>query len=194
VRALPVPPGYRIGVAGEKEEMDKTFNRLVIIFGVILVGLVGLLILQLRTIRRVIVVMISVPLSTIGAAIALKIGGYSFSFMAFLGVISLAGLAIRNTVVWIEFVEHARDDGMAMGDAVIRAGIYRLRPIALTTVTAVGGLVPLALFGGALFEPMAWAIIVGLSLVTVFTLIVIPVCYSLMMPDRHVPIRGGSES
>jgi multidrug efflux pump subunit AcrB len=194
IRAIPLPPGYRIGMAGEKEEMDKTFNRLILIFGVIIAGLIGLLVLQLSTIRRVIIVMISVPLSAIGAAIALKIGGYSFSFMAFLGIISLAGLAIRNTVVWIEFVEHARGEGMVMDDAVIRAGIYRLRPIMLTTVTAVGGLLPLALFGGALFEPMAWAIIVGLTLVTVFTLIVIPVCYSLMMPDRHVPIRGGVES
>jgi multidrug efflux pump len=194
IRALPLQPGYRIGVAGEKEEMDKTFNRLVIIFGVIIVGLMGLLILQLRTVRRMLVVMISVPLSTIGAAIALKIGGYSFGFMAFLGIISLAGLAIRNTVVWIEFVERARDGGTPMNDAVIRAGIFRLRPIMLTTIAAVGGLVPLALFGGALFEPMAWAIIVGLTLVTVFTLIVIPVCYSLVMPRKHVSIRGGAES
>jgi multidrug efflux pump subunit AcrB len=190
VRALRLPAGYRVGFGGEKEEMDKTFNRLLAIFGLILAGLVGILMLQVRTIRRMLIVMLSVPLSTIGAAIALKIGGYSFSFMAFLGVISLAGMAIRNTVVWVEFVEHARDDGMAMSDAVIRAGIYRLRAIALTTVTSIGGLVPLALFGGALFEPMAWAIIAGLALVTVFTLIVIPVCYDLLMPDRHVPIRG----
>jgi multidrug efflux pump subunit AcrB len=193
VRALELPPGYSVDAAGEKQEMDKTFNRLVVIFGVIIVGLVGLLVLQLSTIRRTLIVLISVPLSSIGAAIALKLGGYSFSFMAFLGVISLAGLAIRNTVVWIEFVEHARGEGAAMADAVIRAGIYRLRPILLTTVTTIGGLVPLALFGGALFEPMAWAIIVGLALVTVFTLIVIPVCYALMMPDRHVPIGGGAE-
>lgn len=188
IRALPLPPGYRVDFAGEKEEMDKTFERLVIIFGVIIVGLAAVLILQLRTVRRVLVVMISVPLSAVGAAIALKLGGYSFSFMAFLGVISLAGLAIRNTVVWIEFVERARDGGMGMDDAVIRAGIYRLRPIMLTAVAAVGGLVPLALFGGTLFEPMAWAIIVGLSLVTVFTLIVVPVCYAMIMPDAHVPI------
>jgi multidrug efflux pump subunit AcrB len=190
IRALRLPPGYRIDVAGEKEELDKTFERLVIIFGVIIVGLVGVLILQLKTLRRTLIVMLSVPLSSIGAAIALKLGGYSFSFMAFLGVISLAGLAIRNTVVWIEFVERARDAGMPMGDAVVRAGIFRLRPIMLTATAAVGGLVPLALYGGALFEPMAWAIIVGLSLVTVFTLIVIPACYALIMPDAHVPIDG----
>ena len=190
IRALPLPPGYRIDVAGEKEELDKTFKRLVIIFGVIIAGLVGVLILQLKTFRRTLIVMLSVPLSSIGAAIALKLGGYSFSFMAFLGVISLAGLAIRNTVVWIEFVEHARDAGMAMEDAVVRAGIFRLRPIMLTAIAAVGGLVPLALFGGALFEPMAWAIIVGLSLVTVFTLIVIPVCYARWMPEKHVLIGG----
>ena len=83
--------------------------------------------------------------------------------------------------MWIEFAELERATGEAVREAVIKAGIYRLRPILLTTVTTVGGLFPLALFGGVLFEPMAWAMIVGLSLVTVFTLVSIPVFYSFAM-------------
>lgn len=183
VRALDFPPGYDVEIAGEKYEMDKSFRELTVVFGVILISLIALLIYQLGTLRRTLVVMLSVPLATVGAAIGLFVGGYSFSFMAFLGVISLAGMAIKNSVVWIEFVEQARKEGDTIDQAVTKAGIYRLRPIMLTTVTTVGGLFPLALFGGVLFESMAWAMIVGLSLVTVFILISVPVFYSLIMKE-----------
>ncbi len=181
VQALKFPPGYKVEIAGEKYEMDKTFRELGIVFGVIVVSLIMLLVFQLGTLRKAFVVMLTVPLSTVGAALGLYLGGYSFSFMAFLGVISLVGMAIKNSVVWIEFAEQERAKGEAVREAVIKAGIYRLRPILLTTVTTVGGLFPLALFGGVLFEPMAWAMIVGLSLVTVFTLVSIPVFYSFAM-------------
>jgi len=183
VRALDLPHGYDVEIGGEKHEMDKSFRELTIVFAVIVVGLIALLVYQLGTMRRTLVVMASVPLATVGAAIGLFVGGYSFSFMAFLGVISLAGMAIKNSVVWIEFVEQARGQGDSIEEAVAKAGIYRLRPIMLTTVTTVGGLFPLALFGGVLFESMAWAIIVGLSLVTIFTLVSIPVLYAVVMPQ-----------
>jgi multidrug efflux pump subunit AcrB len=90
-------------------------------------------------------------------------------------------MAIKNAVVWIEYVEDARSGGMSLDDAVVNAGIYRLRPILLTAATTVGGLFPLALFGGVLFEPMAWAMIVGLSLVTFFALVSVPVFYTFFM-------------
>ncbi|MCU0663742.1 MAG: efflux RND transporter permease subunit [Myxococcota bacterium] len=183
INGLSLPPGYRLALAGEKKEMDKVFGELLIVFGVILLGLIGLLMLQLKTARRTLLVLLSVPLSVIGAAGGLYYGGYSFSFTAFLGVISLAGMALKNSVVWIEFVEQARAAGMPMAEAIVKAGIYRLRPIFLTTATTVGGLVPLALFGGVLFEPMAWAIIAGLSVVTALTLLVMPVLYTLIMPN-----------
>lgn len=188
VKQLRLPAGYRIEMAGEKKEMDKAFGELVVVFGVILVSLLGLLMLQLKTARRTFVVLLSIPLSVIGAAMGLYYGGYSFSFMAFLGVISLAGMALKNSVVWIEFVEQARDRGMPVAEAVIKAGIYRLRPIFLTAATTVGGLVPLALFGGVLFEPMAWAMIAGLSVVTVLTLLVMPVLYAMIMPGDKKPL------
>jgi multidrug efflux pump subunit AcrB len=180
---LKLPPGYRFEVAGEKEEMDDAFKQLLVVFGVIIVSLLILLVVQLGTLRKTMIVLISVPLSMVGAALGLYLGGYSFSFMVFLGVISLAGMAIKNSVVWIEYVEQSRAEGNTVNEAVILAGIFRLRPIMLTAATTVGGLLPLAMFGGVLFESMAWAMIVGLSIVTIFTLIVIPVCYSLLSKD-----------
>jgi multidrug efflux pump subunit AcrB len=82
-------------------------------------------------------------------------------------------------------VEQARERGAALHEAVVEAGLARLRPILLTTVTTVGGLIPLALFGGVLFESMAWSMIAGLSWATLLTLVVIPVFYSLLLPDKQ---------
>ena len=198
IASLRVPSGYRIEVAGEKEEMDKAFGELLEVFGLIVAGLVAILVIQLGTLRKTAVVLSAIPLSLFGVGIALVTGGFSFSFMAFLGVVSLAGMVIKNAVVWVEFAEQARHRGTPMREAVIESGIRRLRPILLTTVTTVGGLVPLALFGGVLFEPMAWSMIAGLSWATVLTLVAVPVLYSLLVPERAStsltqpgkPIRG----
>ncbi|MDZ4206485.1 efflux RND transporter permease subunit, partial [Rhodoferax sp.] len=115
----------------------------------------------------------------------LLVGGYSFSFMVFLGVVSLAGMVIKNAIVWVEFVEQARERGAALHEAVIEAGLARLRPILLTTVTTVGGLVPLALFGGVLFESRVWSMIAGLTWATLLTLVVIPVLYYALYWRRN---------
>lgn len=181
IRALDLPPGYGVDVAGEKEEMDRAFHDLMVVFAVILVSLTLLLVLQFRSLNRAIVVLAVVPLSVLGASLGLALGGFSFSFMAFIGVVSLAGMVIKNSVVWVEFVERSRRDGASMREAVVEAGLRRLRPIVLTTVTTVGGLLPLAVFGGVLFEPMAWAMIGGLLVATILTLVVIPVLYTLLV-------------
>jgi multidrug efflux pump subunit AcrB len=185
VESLNLPPGYRVEVAGEKAEMDKAFGELLMVFGLIVAGLVIILVLQLGTLRRTAVVLLSIPLALLGVGVALVVGGYSFSFMVFLGVVSLAGMVIKNAIVWVEFVEQARERGAALHEAVVEAGLARLRPILLTTVTTVGGLIPLALFGGVLFESMAWSMIAGLSWATLLTLVVIPVFYSLLLPDKQ---------
>ena len=184
IDTLNLPPGYRVEIAGEKAEMDKAFGELLKVFGLIVGGLIFILVLQLGTLRKTLIVLLSIPLALLGVGVALVVGGYSFSFMAFLGVVSLAGMVIKNAVVWVEFVEVQRHAGVAVSDAVIEAGLRRLRPILLTTVTTVGGLIPLALFGGVLFEPMAWSMIAGLSWATILTLLGLPVFYSLILPDR----------
>jgi multidrug efflux pump len=97
---------------------------------------------------------------------------------------------VKNGVVWIDCVEQRRQMGDSLRESVIRAGIYRLRPILLASVTTIGGLLPLALFGGVLFEPMAYAMIGGLALVTVYTLVVIPVFYMLIVPNETVLDRS----
>ncbi|MBL6975340.1 MAG: efflux RND transporter permease subunit, partial [Deltaproteobacteria bacterium] len=129
---------------------------------------------------RAMTILFSVPLALIGAVLGLYFSGNSFSFMAFLGVVSLAGMVIKNAVVWVEFVDRALEQGQDLKSAIVDAGLKRARPILLTAGTTIGGLLPLALFGGILWEGMAWAMAVGLAMATALTLVVIPIVFYLM--------------
>ena len=184
IQKLELEPGYRIDIAGEKEEMDRAFRELLVVFGVILAALIGLLVLQFGTLKCAFLVLLAVPFSVIGASVGLYVGGYSFSFAAFLGLVSLAGIVIKDSVVLVDCVERTRAQGFPLEESLIKAGVYRIRPILLTTVTTIGGLFPLALFGGVMFKPMANAMIGGMSLATVLTLIVIPIFYSIIIRNK----------
>lgn len=180
IQALELPPGYSVESEGEEKERNKAFGQLLVVFALIIVGLLFMLTIQFRSIKQAAAILFSVPLAVIGAVLGLYFSGNSFSFMAFLGVVSLAGMVIKNAVVWAEFVDRALAEGHAFREALIEAGIMRLRPILLTALTTIGGLIPLALFGGVLWEGMAWAMIVGLALATVLTLYVIPIVFYLL--------------
>ncbi len=184
IEQIALPEGYEIEVGGERESMSKAFGELIKVFFIIVAAITLLLLFQFGGLRETIIILISVPQAIIGAMIGLLCGGYSISFMAFLGVVSLAGMVIKNAVVWMEFVIDARKEGLSIREAVIEAGIKRLRPILLTSVTTIGGLIPLALFGGILFEPMAWSMVVGLALSTVLILILLPVFYSVFFREK----------
>lgn len=174
---ISLPPGYALESSGEEAERNKAFGELLMIFGLIIGLLVLMLTIQFSSIKRALAILMTVPLAIIGAILGLYFSGNSFSFMAFLGVISLAGIVIKNAVVWVEFVDKSLAQGNPLSAAIIEAGRYRLRPILLTAATTIGGLVPLAIFGGVLWEGMAWAMIVGLALATVLTLVVNPIIY-----------------
>ena len=184
IEALELPPGYAVRSEGEQKEREKVFGELTVIFALIIGALLLMLTIQFNAIKQALAILVSVPLAIIGAVLGLYWSGNSFSFMAFLGVISLAGMVIKNAVVWVEFVDRALADGHDLAAAIIDAGIKRFRPIILTAATTIGGLIPLALFGGVLWEGMAWAMIVGLALATVLTLFVIPVIYFMLFKRR----------
>jgi multidrug efflux pump subunit AcrB len=185
IRALDLPPGYTVTSEGEEKERNDAFGQLLVVFALIIVGLLFMLTIQFRSIRQAAAILFSVPLAIIGAVLGLFFSGNSFSFMAFLGVVSLAGMVIKNAVVWAEFVDRAVEEGHAFREALVQAGIMRLRPILLTALTTIGGLIPLALFGGVLWEGMAWAMIVGLALATVLTLYVIPIVFYLLFRRQY---------
>ncbi len=177
LKDVTLPDGYNIQVAGEEQERKKNFAQLLVVFGLIIALLLIMLVIQFGSMKQALVILFSVPLAFIGAVGGLWLSGNSFGFMAFLGVVSLAGMVIKNAVVWVEFVDQSLANGADLTDAIVQAGQKRLRPILLTAATTIGGLFPLALFGGALWEGMAWAMIIGLTVATVLTLVVIPIIY-----------------
>ena len=148
--------------------------------GVVLIF--GILVTQFNSFRQSCIVMITVPLSFIGVVIGMWACGFPFSLATFIGLVSLTGIVVNDAIVMVDFTNQARRRGLPLREAIIEAGVNRLRPVMLTTVTTIGGLLPLLLnlSGGAEFwQPLTAAVVFGLAFATVLTLVVIPVCYSI---------------
>ena len=128
----------------------------------------------------------AVPFGIVGGLIGLLIFRSTFGFMAFLGVASLAGLIISHVIVLFDFIEEMRLEGEPLRQAVVDAGLARLRPVLVTVLACVGGLIPLAMSGGPLWEPMCYVQIVGMLVATVVTLVLVPVLYVIFVEDLHL--------
>jgi multidrug efflux pump subunit AcrB len=175
-----LPEGYRLGVGGELETSGNAQGALVkflpMAFGAILL----LMLWQFSSFRKVLIIAITIPLCLIGAVVGLLVSQATFGFMSIMGLLALAGIITNNAVLLLERIEDERNEGLAHYDAVVMASLKRLRPIVMTKLTCILGLVPLMLFGGELWYAMAVVIIGGLALGTVLTLGVIPVVYSVL--------------
>ena len=174
--------GVKATFTGENEERDKNFTHLVncMLIGVILIF--AILVLQFNSFRQSIVVLMTVPLSFIGVVVGMWVCGYPFSLASFIGLVSLTGVVVNDAIVVVDFINQSRRRGLPVQEAIVEASINRLRPVCLTTITTIGGLLPLFLniSGGAEFwQPLTGAVIFGLAFASMLTLIVIPVGYSL---------------
>jgi multidrug efflux pump subunit AcrB len=172
--------GYRWELGGEVETSGEANASIMAKLPIALLVIIMLLVIQFNSIRRPIIILLTIPLGVIGVTIGLLVARSSFGFMAFLGIIALAGIVINNAIVLIDRIEiESRQRGLEPRCAIIEAAQRRLRPILLTTATTVCGLVPLWLGGGPMWEPMAIAIIFGLLFATLLTLGLVPVLYAL---------------
>ena len=181
---LDLPAGYRWEVGGEPEDQAEANEKLFSMVPISLAGIVLLLIAQFNSFRKAGIILATIPLILIGGSIGLLIMNAAFGFMVILGFFSLAGIVINNGIVLIDRIEIEESKGRDPYDAVVQACLARLRPILMTTLTTVLGLVPLILFGGALFYGMASVIAYGLIVATVLTLGFVPVLYTLLMRVR----------
>ena len=139
-----------------------------------------LFIWQFNSFRKLIVILATIPFTLIGVVIALKATGTPFSFMATFGVLALFGIIVNNAVLLLEQIEHGLSEGLARHEALVGAAMQRLRPIVMTKVTCIAGLVPLMLFAGPLWKGMAIGMIGGLALGTLVTLGLIPLLYEVL--------------
>lgn len=139
-----------------------------------------LLVAQFNSFRQPFVIALSLPFGLVGAVVGLWLTGYPFGFMAFLGLDSLTGIVVNDAILLMDFINVLRKEKKSKREAVLEAGRIRFRPVMLTTIPTVGGLLPLAVRGGSLWGPMGNVIIFGLSLSTLLTLIIIPIMYEVM--------------
>jgi multidrug efflux pump subunit AcrB len=206
---MDVPAGYRVNYAGEQEEQQKAtaFLGKAFLIAIFLIALV--LITQFNSVSQTFIVMTSVVLSLTGVFVGLMVTATPFGIiMTGIGVISLAGVVVNNAIVLIDYINQLRQKGMVLHDALVKAGTVRFRPVMLTAMTTILGLLPMAVgvsfdfssfsweIGGESAEwwgPMAIAVIFGLAVATLLTLIVVPVLYSLFarlkdyMSERFSP-------
>ncbi|MBL4721261.1 MAG: efflux RND transporter permease subunit [Alphaproteobacteria bacterium] len=187
--ALDLPAGYRFEIAGELKDQNEANSNLFGFLPLAIAAIVLLLIGQFNSIRKASVILATVPLILIGGTLGLLVMNAANGFMVLLGFFSLAGILINNGIVLVDRIETELKAGREPLDAVIAACLARLRPILMTTLTTVLGLVPLILFGGALFYGMASVIAFGLVVATLITLGFVPALYTLLfrIPTRNAP-------
>jgi multidrug efflux pump subunit AcrB len=178
-----LPPGYTLEIGGEYEEQVSGFRELSIVMAVSVMLIYFALVFQFRSAIKPILVFAAIPYGMAGAVVSLAIMGQPFGFMGFLGVASLVGVIVSHVVVLFDFIEEAHERGESLREALLDAGIVRLRPVMITVGATVLGLVPLAMHGGPLWEPLCYAQIGGLSIATFVTLLLVPVMYSIFVLD-----------
>ena len=180
---LQLPAGYEIQIAGEAEKEQEAFGggfMTVVIATVFLFIMV--LILEFRTFKSTLIVLSVIPLGIIGGVVMLWLSGNTMSFVAIIGFIGLAGVEVKNSILLVDFTNQLREQGMPLKQAIREAGELRFLPIVLTSLTAIGGLIPIALNSNPLVSPLALVIIGGLISSTLLSRIVTPVVYLLIPP------------
>jgi multidrug efflux pump subunit AcrB len=184
--ARTLPPGYRIEYGGEQEKQEEGFADLMVVLAISVAAILLMLVIQFESASKPLIVMTSVPFGVLGAVAALWVMNAPFGFMAFLGVISLVGVVVSHIIVLFDFIEEEREHGAPLEEALLDAGIMRLRPVLITVAATVIALFPLATHGGPLWEPMCYAQIGGLTAATFVTLLLVPVVYSVFVLDLRL--------
>ncbi|NOQ63634.1 MAG: MMPL family transporter, partial [Methyloprofundus sp.] len=179
--SLDLPAGYHWELGGELEDSAEAQGYLFEYMPICFILIAVLLVWQFNSFRRASIILITIPLTFIGAVLGLLVMNAPFGFMVILGLLSLAGIIINNGIVLLDRIESEAKEGKTLYRAIISAAIARFRPILMTTLTTMLGLLPLILSKDPLFYGMACVIAFGLLVGTVLTLVIVPVLYSLFM-------------
>ena len=183
-----LPPGYRIDLGGSIEESNKANGALFSMFPIMILVMLTVLMAQVQSFRKMLLIFGIAPLGIIGAVASLHLFQAPFGFVALLGVIALAGMDMRNSVILVDQIEQDIRQGLSPWQAVIESSVRRARPVILTAATAILAMVPLT--SSVFWGPMAMAIMGGLSIATFLTLINLPAIYVLLFgikPDLKAP-------
>lgn len=179
---LRLPEGFKLIPAGEIESMRESFGGIGTAILIAVFGIFAILILEFRTFKSTLIVLSVIPLGIIGGLLMLWLTGYDLSFAAAIGFVALIGIEIKNSILLVDFTNQLRQQGTPLEEAIIRAGEIRFLPVLLTTFTAIGGLLPIALSRSGLYSPLAFVIIGGLITSTLLARLVTPVMYKIIPP------------
>ncbi len=182
MNAFSLPAGYSYEMGGEVETRKDSFGGFMSIIIVTMFLFVAVLVLEFKTFKSTLIVLSVIPLGVVGAAVGLWLTGNSLSFVAIIGMIALAGIEVKNTILLVDFTNQLREQGKTLDEAIREAGEIRFLPIVLTSLTAIGGLIPIAISTNPLIAPLAIVLIGGLISSTLLSRIVTPIIYKLMPP------------
>ncbi|WP_257656899.1 efflux RND transporter permease subunit [Parapedobacter lycopersici] len=180
--ALPLPAGYHYEMGGEVESREQSFGGFGTVILITVFLFIAVLVLEFKTLKSTLIVLSVIPLGIVGAVLALLATGNTLSFVATIGLVALAGIEVKNTILLVDFTNQLRREGMELDAAIEQAGEMRFLPIILTSLTAIGGLLPIAWSSNPLISPLAIVMIGGLISSTLLSRVVTPVVYKLMPP------------
>jgi multidrug efflux pump subunit AcrB len=178
-----LPPGYELEIGGEHEQQLEGFGELALVMLISVIMIFLALVVQFKHAIKPFLVFAAIPYGMMGALAALWVMGAPFGFTAFLGVASLIGVIVSHVIVLFDFIEEKHAEGAPLQQALLDAGIMRLRPVLITVGATVIALFPLAAHGGPLWEPLCYAQIGGLTVATFVTLLLVPVLYAIFVLD-----------
>jgi multidrug efflux pump subunit AcrB len=186
LEAYPMPSGYSYTIGGELKSRDESFGGMTNAILIAVLSIFSVLVLQFRSIKQPLIVFLAIPFAVTGMIWALYISGNTFSFTAFIGLTSLVGIVVNNSIILVDYTNKLRQGGRSLREALQQAAETRLTPIVLTAFTTIGGLLPLTLKGGTLWAPLGWTIIGGLLVSTLMTLVIVPVFYQLLERGKEI--------
>ena len=192
VNNIEVPRGYKIVIGGENEEVQRSFNSLVMALLIAMALVYMIMAAQFESLLHPFTIMFSIPMAFVGVIVILFVCGQTLNVMSGIGLIILFGIAVNDSIIMVDFINQRRREGMELKEAVIDSGLKRIRPILMTTITTILGLLPMAVGFGAgaeLRKPLALTVIGGLFTATVLTLIIIPVLYTILENIKTAVIK-----
>jgi multidrug efflux pump subunit AcrB len=189
-----LPPGYKMSIGGEREQRLKGFRDLAVVMAVSVIAIFLALVAQFKHAIKPLLVFSAIPFGMVGALAALWVMNAPFGFIAFLGIASLIGVIVSHVIVLFDFVEEKREAGEPLREALLDAGIARLRPVMITVGATIFGLVPLARSGGPLWEALCYAQIGGLLLANYVTKLLVPALYAIFVLDLKLIKWHGRET
>ena len=193
IASLRLPPAIRVEYGGAYQEQQRSFHDLVVVLVLAIVLVFVVLLFEFGDFAAPMAILSSALLSTSGVILGLLLTGTSFNISSFMGLIMVIGIVAKNGILLLDADQKFRRAGLAAEDAMIAAGERRLRPIVMTALATIAGMIPLALALGAgsqMLQPLAIAVIGGIAASMVLSLIVTPAVHYYIMRRRHLPVGG----